>query len=114
MRTATESGTTTTAITAVLSAPLAAGVVAALWQFPLVIAGTMGHSLGAALSAVLSMALFMTLFSFFGGTLAIVAVGAGAGFLARNYPTSTHRLIGVTVGTVAATVVAVFDAVVAT
>ena len=110
MGTATESSMTSTAITAVIAAPLAAGIVAALWQFPIVLGGTMGQSLGAAIGAVMSMALFMTQFSFFGGTVAIAAVGAAVGFLARDYPRNTHRYLGAAVGTAAALIVASFDA----
>lgn len=98
----------TAAGAAVLSAPVAAGVTALIWQFPLVLAGT-GGGPGAVLAAMISMVLFMTMFSVFAGVAAVGAVGAGAGYLARQRSAVGAVLVGVAVGVLAALVVAIAD-----
>lgn len=97
------------ACSAVLSAPVAAGLTALVWQFPIAVAGTAGHSIGAALSASITMVAFMTLFSIFGGVLAIGIVGAGAGYLARRVGSKAPQIAGIAVGCASAVVVAVAD-----
>ena len=109
MKQPTQRNVFTAAGTAVLSAPVAAGTTALIWQFPLVLAGT-GGGPGAVPGAILSMALFMTLFSFLAGAAAIGAVGAGAGFLVRTHSAVVSALAGVPVGILAALIVAVAGA----
>lgn len=94
---------------AVCSAPVAAGLTALVWQFPIAVAGTAGHSLGAAVGASITMAAFMTLFSIFGGVLAIGSVGAGAGYLVRHLRPRAPQIDGIAVGCASAVVVAVGD-----
>lgn len=94
---------------AVLAAPVAAGLTALVWQFPIAVAGTDGRSVGAAFAAVITMVAFMTLFSVFGGIVAIGLVGAGAGFLARARPPHVAALAGIAVGLLAALIVAIAD-----
>lgn len=94
---------------AVLSAPVAAGLTALVWQFPIAIAGTAGHSVGAAIAASVTMVAFMTLFSIFGGVLAIGLVGAGAGYLVRHLRPRAPQTAGIAVGCASALVVAVAD-----
>ncbi|MBM4605668.1 hypothetical protein GS575_23675 [Rhodococcus hoagii] len=65
---------------------------ALVWQFPVAIAGTAGHSVGAAIGAAVTMVAFMTLFSIFGGVLAIGLVGAGAGYLVRHFGLDRRKL----------------------
>lgn len=96
--------------TAVLSAPVAAGLTALVWQFPIAVAGTAGGDPGAALAAILTMTMFMTLFSVGGGAVAVGLVGAVAGFLVRRGAASAAVVAGVAVGILAALVVAVADA----
>lgn len=109
MRPDTKRSLWTGAGVAVFSAPIAAGLTALVWQFPIAVAGTDGRSLGAAFGASFSMVLFMTLFSIFGGVLAIGAVGAGAGYLVRHRPPRAAQIVGVAVGIASAVVVAVAD-----
>lgn len=92
-----------------LSAPVAAGSTALVWQFPVAIAGTAGHSVGAAIGAAVTMVAFMTLFSIFGGVLAIGLVGAGAGYLVRHFRPGSPQIAGIAVGCASALVVAVAD-----
>jgi len=94
---------------AVFSAPVAAGLTALVWQFPIAVAGTDGHSVGAAIGASITMVAFMTLFSIFGGVLAIGSVGAGAGYLVRHLRPRAPQLAGIAVGCASAVVVAVAD-----
>ena len=110
MRMSLKQGIGTGAVAAVLTAPMASGLIALAWQFPIVMAGTEGHSLGALLGATISMALFMTLFSFFGGVVAIAALGGAAGYVVRDRPGRVHAIAGVFVGILAALGVAAFDA----
>ena len=111
MRVSLKQGIGTGAVAAVLSAPVASGLIALAWQFPIVMVGTEGRSLGALLGATLSMAIFMTLFSFFGGVIAIAALGGAAGYVVRDRPGRVHAVDGVLVGVLAAIVVAAFDAI---
>ena len=104
MKQPTQRNVFTAAGTAVLSAPVAAGMTALIWQFPLVLAGTGGGP-----GAVLSMALFMTMFSVFAGVAAIGAVGAGAGYLVRERSAVVAVLVGIAVGVLAALIVATAD-----
>jgi len=97
------------AASAVLSAPVAAGLTALVWQFPIAIAGTAGHSVGAAIAASVTMVAFMTLFSIFGGVLALGLVGAGAGYLVRHLRPRAPQIAGIAVGCASALVVAVAD-----
>ncbi len=90
-----------------LSAPVAAGLTALVWQFPIAVAGSGGRSVGAAYAATLTMIAFMTLFSVFGGVLAVGLVGAGAGFVVRGRSAKVEALAGITVGILAALVVAI-------
>lgn len=108
MKQPTQRNVFTAAGTAVLSAPVAAGMTALIWQFPLVLAGT-GGGPGAVPGAVLSMALFMTMFSVFAGVAAIGAVGAGAGYLVRKRSAVVAVLVGIAVGVLAALIVATAD-----
>lgn len=98
------------AVVAVLAAPVAAGLTALVWQFPIIMAGNSGGDLGSVIGAVFSMIVMMTIFSFFGGTLAIALAGAGAGYLVRRESLRSHVVAGVAVGVVAALVVAVSGA----
>lgn len=93
---------------AVLSAPIAAGLTALGWQFPLVLAGT-GGGPEAVPGAIISMVLFMTLFSFLAGAAAIGAVGVGAGYLVRKRTSVDAAIVGIAVGVLAALTVAVAD-----
>lgn len=52
---------------AVLAAPIAAGLIPLVWQFPVMIAGTSGGSVGSAFAAALTMVMVMSLFSVFAG-----------------------------------------------
>ena len=94
---------------AALSAPMAAGLVALVWQFPVMVAGTSGGSLGAAFAATLSMVMFMSLFSVFAGGVAVGLVGAGAGFLVKGYSAVEPAIAGIFVGVLAALIVAIAD-----
>lgn len=96
---------------AVLSAPVAAGLTALVWQFPIVMVGTDGHSVGAAVAASATMVVFMTLFSIFGGVLAVGLVGAGAGYLVRHLRPGAPKIAGIAVGSASALVVAVANAI---
>ena len=100
----------TGAVSAVLSAPVLAGVVAIVWQFPIVMVGTEGRSLGAMFGAIISMGIFMTLFSFFGGALLVAFLGAVAGYCVNRGPRKAQLLAGAVVGAIAAVAVAAFDA----
>lgn len=94
---------------AVATAPMAAGLTALVWQFPIAVAGTGGRSVGAAYAAAITMVAFMTLFSVFAGIVAIGLVGAGVGFLARARPPLVAAFAGIAVGVLAALIVAVTD-----
>ncbi|MEU5843859.1 hypothetical protein [Rhodococcus sp. NPDC047139] len=100
----------TSAIVAVLSGPVAAGVTASVWQFPVVMVGNTGGTLGAVFGAIFSMFVFMTIFSFLGGAVAVALVGAGAGYLVRGRSVKAHALAGLAGGALAALVVAVAGA----
>ena len=52
---------------AVLAAPIAAGLIPLVGQFPVMIAGTSGGSVGSAFAAALTMVMVMSLFSVFAG-----------------------------------------------
>ncbi|MGB3771955.1 MAG: hypothetical protein WBA00_12510 [Rhodococcus sp. (in: high G+C Gram-positive bacteria)] len=92
------------------SAPMAAGLTALVWQFPIAIAGTDGRSIGAALAAILTMLMFMTLFSLLAGAVAIALIGAVAGYAARRRSRRVQIAVGCAVGIGSALVVAVADA----
>ena len=63
----------------VVTAPVAAGVMAWVWKFPIVMVGNSGGTVDDAISATFSMLLFMTVFSFFIGIVVIGLAGAGVG-----------------------------------
>lgn len=90
---------------AVVTAPIAAGVMALVWKFPIIMVGISGGTVDDAISAAFSMFVFMTLFSFFIGLFVIGLVGAGAGVLVRQGPVLDAVATGVAVGVLAALVV---------
>lgn len=85
----------------VVTAPVAAGVMAWVWKFPIVMVGVSGGTIDDAISAAFSMVVFMTVFSLFIGIVAIGLAGAGVGVLVRCGPV----LDAVAVGVLAALVV---------
>lgn len=87
---------------AIVTAPVAAGVMALVWKFPIALAGIGGGSVDSAYAASLSMVAFMTLFSFFLGLLVIGVAGAGAGVFVRHGPALDAVSTGVAVGVLAA------------
>ena len=89
----------------VLMAPVAAGVVAWVWKFPIVMVGNSGGTVDDAISAACSMLLFMTVFSFFIGIVVIGLAGAGAGVLVRRGAVLDAVAAGLAVGVLAALVV---------
>ncbi|MBB1055682.1 hypothetical protein ABIE38_003520 [Dietzia sp. 2505] len=90
---------------AVVTAPVAAGVMALVWKFPIALVGIGGGDVNSVYAAALTMVAFMTLFSFFIGFFVIGLAGAGAGVLVRHGPTLDAVTTGVAVGVVAALVV---------
>ncbi|MBB1029753.1 hypothetical protein G6027_02345 [Dietzia sp. SLG310A2-38A2] len=90
---------------AVVAAPVAAGVMALAWKFPIIMVGVSGGTVGDAIAAAFSMFVFMTLFSFFIGIAVIGIAGAGAGILVRRGPALDAVFTGVAVGILAAMVV---------
>lgn len=90
---------------AVVTAPFAAGVMALVWKFPLIMVGNSGGTVGDAIAAAFSMFVFMTLFSFFIGIVVIGLAGAGAGILVRHGPALDAVSTGFAVGVLAALVV---------
>lgn len=90
---------------AVVTAPIAAGVMALVWKFPIIMVGISGGTANDAISAAFSMFVFMTLFSFFIGIAVIGLAGAGPGVLVRHGPVLDAVSTGVAVGIVAALVV---------
>ena len=97
--------------TALVSAPVGAGLVALVWQFPVMIAGRSGGDVGAAIAAAITMVMFMTVFSIFAGALGVAAAGAGVGYLVRRRPMWAALIGGVVVGIVAAVTVSGVDAI---
>ena len=89
----------------VVTAPVAAGVMAWVWKFPIVMVGNSGGTVDDAVSAAFSMLLFMTVFSFFIGIVVIGLAGAGVGVLVRRGPVLDAVAAGVAVGVLAALVV---------
>ena len=89
----------------VVAAPVAAGVMAWVWKFPIVMVGNSGGTVDDAISAAFSMLLFMTVFSFFIGIVVIGLAGAGVGVLVRRGPVLDAVAAGVAVGGLAALVV---------
>ncbi|MCT1434110.1 hypothetical protein [Dietzia maris] len=91
----------------VVTAPVAAGVMAWVWKFPIVMVGNSGGTVDDAISAAFSMLLFMTVFSFFFfiGIVVIGLAGAGVGVLVRRGPVLDAVVAGVAVGVLAALVV---------
>ena len=89
----------------VVAAPVAAGVMAWVWKFPIVMVGNSGGTVDDAISAAFSMLLFMTVFSFFIGIVVIGLAGAGVGVLVRRGPVLDAVVAGVAVGVLAALVV---------
>lgn len=87
---------------ALVTAPIAAGVMALVWKFPIIMVGISGGTVDDAISAAFSMFVFMTLFSFFIGLFVIGLVGAGAGVLVRRGPVLDAVATGVAVGALAA------------
>ena len=92
-----------------MTAPVAAGVMAWVWKFPIIMVGNSGGTAGDAISAAFSMLVFMTLFSFFIGIAVIGLAGAGAGVLVRQGPVLDAVSAGVAVGVLAALVVLTGD-----
>lgn len=90
---------------AVVTAPIAAGVMALIWKFPLIMVSISGGTVDDAIAAAFSMLVFMTLFSFFVGIAVIGLAGAGAGVLVRDGPALDAVSNGVGVGILAALVV---------
>lgn len=89
----------------VVTAPVAAGVMAWVWKFPIVMVGNSGGTVDGAISAAFSMLLFMTVFSFFIGIVVIGLAGAGVSVLVRRGPVLDAVAAGVAVGVLAALVV---------
>ena len=89
----------------IVTAPAAAGVMALVWKFPIVMVGDSGGTIDDAISAAFSMVVFMTLFSFFMGIVVIGLVGAGLGVLVRRGPVLDAVTAGVSAGVLAALVV---------
>ena len=89
----------------VVTAPVAAGAMAWVWKFPIVMVGISGGTVDDAVSAAFSMLLFMTVFSFFIGIVVIGLAGAGAGVLVRRGAVLDAVAAGLAVGVLAALVV---------
>ncbi|MFE5117589.1 hypothetical protein ACFQ9D_16595 [Arthrobacter koreensis] len=89
----------------VVTAPVAAGVMAWVWKFPIVMVGISGGTVDDAISAAFSMVAFMTAFSFFIGMVVIGLTGAGVGVLMRRGPVLDAVTAGVAVGGLTALVV---------
>ena len=89
----------------VVTAPVAAGAMAWVWKFPIVMVGVSGGTVDDAISAAFSMVVFMTVFSLFIGIVAIGLAGAGVGVLVRRGPVLDAVAAGVAVGVLAALVV---------
>ena len=70
----------------IVSAHLAAGLVALVWRFPLMMVGVEGGDLGAAYVAMMTVFFMLTFASFGLGLLVVGALGAAIGWVLRRRP----------------------------